>query len=215
MSRPILLFFFWLVALKLKSRYDWRSVSTSWCWAHCGTCDQRLIMSESCCLVSVGWPLWREVGHVSCQSLSAVIVPCQVFCCLLFLFYMSPRFISTVSIQLPQTEEVKYLGLCLDRRLTCHKHIFTKRKQLGITLTKMYGLLGRKSKLSINNKLLIYVQNYAQTNLDLRNTTLGNRIHVQHRNTRTLPAEGSAYDNGRTMVCTEYGNTEGSPNLNG
>jgi hypothetical protein len=34
--------------------------------------------------------------------------------------------------------------------------IFTKRKQLGIALTKMYWLLGRKSKLSINNKLLIY-----------------------------------------------------------
>jgi hypothetical protein len=43
-----------------------------------------------------------------------------------------------------------------DRRLTWHKHIFTKRKQLGITLTKMYWLLGRKSKLSTNNKLLIF-----------------------------------------------------------
>jgi hypothetical protein len=41
------------------------------------------------------------------------------------------------NVQLPQTEEVKYLGLHLDRRLTWHKHIFTKRKQLGITLTKM------------------------------------------------------------------------------
>jgi hypothetical protein len=60
------------------------------------------------------------------------------------------------NVQLPQTEEVKYLGLHLDRRLTWHKNIFTKRKQLGIALTKMYWLLGRKSKLSINNKLLIY-----------------------------------------------------------
>jgi hypothetical protein len=48
------------------------------------------------------------------------------------------------NVQLPQTEEVKYLGLNLDRRLTWHKHIFTKRKQLGIALTKMYWLLGRK-----------------------------------------------------------------------
>jgi hypothetical protein len=33
---------------------------------------------------------------------------------------------------------------------------FSKRKQLGLSPTKIYWLLGRKSKLSINNKLLIY-----------------------------------------------------------
>jgi hypothetical protein len=48
------------------------------------------------------------------------------------------------NVQLPQTEEVKYLELHLDRRFTCHKHIFTKRKQLGITITKMYWRVGRK-----------------------------------------------------------------------
>jgi hypothetical protein len=48
------------------------------------------------------------------------------------------------------------LGLHLDRRLTWHKRIFTKRKQLGLTVTKMNWLLGRKSQLSTNNKLLLY-----------------------------------------------------------
>jgi hypothetical protein len=38
-------------------------------------------------------------------------------------------------VQLPQSDEVKYLGLHLDRRLTWHKHIFTNWKQLGLTLT--------------------------------------------------------------------------------
>jgi hypothetical protein len=60
------------------------------------------------------------------------------------------------NVQIPQKEDVKYLGLHLDRRLTWRKHIFVKQKHLGITLTKMYWLLGRTSKLSTNNKLLLY-----------------------------------------------------------
>jgi hypothetical protein len=43
------------------------------------------------------------------------------------------------NMQLPQ--DVNYLGLHLDRRLTSHKHIFAKWKQLGIAITKMYWLL--------------------------------------------------------------------------
>jgi hypothetical protein len=53
-------------------------------------------------------------------------------------------------VQIPQENHVKYLRLHLDRRLAWHTHIFAKRKQLG------YWLLERKSKLSTNNKLLIY-----------------------------------------------------------
>jgi hypothetical protein len=60
------------------------------------------------------------------------------------------------NVQLPQAEDVKYLGLHLNRRLTRHKHIFAKWKQLGITLTKIYWLLRRKSYLTTSNKLIIY-----------------------------------------------------------
>ena len=60
------------------------------------------------------------------------------------------------NLQISQAEEAKYLGLYLDRRLNWRKHIFTKRKQLGLQLTKMYWLIGRNSQLSTENKLLLY-----------------------------------------------------------
>lgn len=57
---------------------------------------------------------------------------------------------------IPQAEDVKYLGIHLDRRLTWRKHIFTKRKQLGLKFSQLYWLTGRKSQLKIENKLLLY-----------------------------------------------------------
>jgi len=59
-------------------------------------------------------------------------------------------------LTIPQAEDASYLGLHLDRRLNWRKHIFTKRKQLGIQLSKMYRMLGTKSQLSIESKLLLY-----------------------------------------------------------
>lgn len=60
------------------------------------------------------------------------------------------------NLQIPQRDEAKYLGMYLDRKLTWKKHLFTKRKQLGLKLHKLYWLIGRKSLLSVHNKLLVY-----------------------------------------------------------
>jgi hypothetical protein len=46
--------------------------------------------------------------------------------------------------------------LHLNRRLTWRKPMFTKWKHLGMTLTKMHWLHGRKSELSTSNKIPIY-----------------------------------------------------------
>lgn len=57
---------------------------------------------------------------------------------------------------IPQTEDVKYLGIHLDRRLTWKTHIWAKRKQLGIKLRQLYWLIGRNSHLSLANKIVMY-----------------------------------------------------------
>jgi hypothetical protein len=64
-----------LIKSKSKLLYDWPSVSLSWCRTHSGTCDQILIpvgrlLSESCTLVSVVHPLWRENGSAVCSAIT-------------------------------------------------------------------------------------------------------------------------------------------------
>lgn len=58
--------------------------------------------------------------------------------------------------QLKHAEQAKYLGMHLDRRMTWKVHILNKRKQLGLKLKQMYWMMGRKSQLTMENKLLIY-----------------------------------------------------------
>lgn len=60
--------------------------------------------------------------------------------------------------QVPYANEAKYLGFTLDSKLRWKPHIKRKVAELNIKFKKMYWLLGRNSKLSTYNKLLLYKQ---------------------------------------------------------
>ena len=60
--------------------------------------------------------------------------------------------------QIPHAESAKYLGMTLDAKLRWKVHVKKKREELGIKYKNMYWMLGRHSKLSIYNKLLLYKQ---------------------------------------------------------
>jgi hypothetical protein len=50
----------------------------------------------------------------------------------------------------------RFFGLHLDDKLTCGRHIQTKRKQMDLKAKEVNWLIGRKSHLTFDNKLLIY-----------------------------------------------------------
>lgn len=57
---------------------------------------------------------------------------------------------------LPHSDHVRYLGLHIDRKLTWRHHIDCKKQELLLKYNSLYWLLGRNSRLSLDNKLLIY-----------------------------------------------------------
>jgi hypothetical protein len=57
---------------------------------------------------------------------------------------------------MPPAATVKYLGLLLDNELNWKDHTIKKREQMGLRYKELYWLLGMKSHLSVDNKLLLY-----------------------------------------------------------
>jgi hypothetical protein len=89
------------------------------------------------------------------------------------------------SVQLPQQEDVKYIGLHLDRTYLAQTHIHK---------TEVTGNDARQNALAtwtevktLHKQQNSHIQSNTQTNQDLWNTTLGYGFHIKHRNPRTLP----------------------------
>jgi len=52
----------------------------------------------------------------------------------------------------------KYLDMTLDAKLLWKAHVKKKREQLGLKCKQMFWLVGRRSSLSIHNKMMLYKQ---------------------------------------------------------
>ena len=63
-----------------------------------------------------------------------------------------PVFLHTTPF--PIKSDARYLGLHLNRQLTWRKHIDSKRQHLNLKLRSMSWLPGRRSQLSLSNKIL-------------------------------------------------------------
>lgn len=70
----------------------------------------------------------------------------------------NPLPVNLNGVIVPYANTAKYLGMTLDAKLRWNEHVKKKRIELGLKYRQLYWLLGRKSRLSIQNKILIYNQ---------------------------------------------------------
>lgn len=66
-----------------------------------------------------------------------------------------PR-VSLNGIQIPWSTSTKYLGIHLDHKMNSIKHLTKKLKQVDLKVKEMQWLIGRRSKLSLENNILLY-----------------------------------------------------------
>jgi hypothetical protein len=103
------------------------------------------------------------------------------------------------NVDLPQKNEVKCLGMHLDRRLTWAKHIKSKRNQLNLK-RKTNALATRKKISTVNRKQTPPIQSSTQTHTDIWNSAMGDSLQFQHRNPPALSIQVSPIHSKRTLV---------------
>jgi hypothetical protein len=78
-------------------------------------------------------------------------------CYITFTFRKCPTPDACISgTQIPSKTEIKYPGMIMDSNLTWKQHVFKKGKQIDSTIKKKNWLTGRKSKLAVEIKILIF-----------------------------------------------------------
>jgi hypothetical protein len=92
------------------------------------------------------------------------------------------------NVALPPKNEVKYLGMHRDRRLTWAKHIKPKRKPLSLKAKQMHWILGRSTLSTESNSS--YTSS-VQTHLNLWNSAMGDSLQFQHQNPQELSIQDS------------------------
>lgn len=61
-------------------------------------------------------------------------------------------------VQIPYSNTAKYLGMTLDAKLHWKEHVKKKKEELQLKSRKMNWLIGKRSNLSVHNKLMLYKQ---------------------------------------------------------
>ena len=99
---------------------------------------------------------------------------------------------------------VKYLGVTLDKRLCFAPHITQTINRTYATLSKLYPLVNRRSKLTTDNKLTLYktifrpTMTYACVSWNLISDTQCKRLQTtQNKNTTTTYERKQIHDNCR------------------
>jgi hypothetical protein len=59
---------------------------------------------------------------------------------------------------IPHSQTIKYLGMTLDAKLRWKMQVKKKREELGLKYRQIFWLMGRRSALTMHNKMVLYKQ---------------------------------------------------------